>query len=48
MEREEIEKFIHFAKEQFVGVPYEESDNLDYFETFYEESVLVQKETIIK
>ena len=48
MKREEIEKFFHLAKEQCVEVSYEESENLDYFETFFDESFLVKKETIIK
>ena len=48
MKREEIEKFFHLANEQCVEVPYEESENLDYFETLFDESFLVKKETIIK
>ena len=43
-----IEDLSEIAKKNNIEVPYEESDNLDYFETFFEESFLVKKETIIK
>lgn len=49
MGRDEVEKFIQFAKEQFgVNVSYEKSEHPDSFETFFEESFLDKKETINK
>ena len=49
MERDEVEKFIQFAKEQFgVDVSYENSEQPDSFETFFDESFLDEKETINK
>lgn len=49
MERDEVEKFIQFAKEQFgVDVSYEKSEHPDSFETLFGESFLDEKETINK
>ena len=47
MERDEVEKFIHFAKEQFgVGVSFEKSEQPDSFETFFGESFLDKKKQL--